>query len=175
MSGLVKRMLITLLILAIPLVLGLLFTYQIIHIDWVSFMEIQPSFLAMENPLLLPPRSVPIEGPAYVPGVGSAANPIPADQASLNRGQTMYQINCDLCHGGQGKGDGPVAEKLLRKPADLTSVNVTQLSEGELFQVITDGVQPGVGRKGGMPNLRGNLSVSDRWDVVNYVRSLQKQ
>ena len=54
-------------------------------------------------------------------------------------------------------------------------MNVTQLSEGEIFQVITDGVQPGEGRKGGMPNLRENLSVNDRWDVVNYVRSLQGQ
>jgi mono/diheme cytochrome c family protein len=175
MSGLAKRMTITLLILAIPLVLGLLFTYQIIPIDWVSFMEIQPSFLAMEDPLPLPPNSVPIEGAAYVPGAGSAINPISNDEASLARGQSMYQIHCSLCHGDKGKGDGPVAEALIRKPANLTSVNVIQLSEGEIFQVITDGVLPGEGRKGGMPSLRENLSISDRWDVVNYVRSLQAQ
>lgn len=175
MSGLAKRMTLTLVIVAIPLVVGLLFTYQIIHIDWISFMEIQPSSRAMEDPLPLPPNSVPIEGPAYVPGAGSAANPIPADQASLSRGQSMYQIHCALCHGDQGKGDGPVAEALVRKPADLSSVNVTLLSEGELFQVITEGVQPGEARKGGMPGLGENLSVSDRWDVVNYVRSLLGQ
>jgi mono/diheme cytochrome c family protein len=175
MSGLAKRMTITLVIFAIPLVLGLLFTYQVIHIDWISFMEIQPSFRPMEDPLPPPPKSVPVQGAAFVPGAGSASNPIPADQASLARGQTMYQIHCALCHGDQGKGDGSIAEELIRKPADLTNINVSQLSEGELFQVITDGVQPGGDRKGGMPNLRENLSVSDRWDVVNYVRSLQGQ
>ena len=175
MSGLAKRMTITLVIVAIPLVLGLLFTYQIIHIDWISFMEIQPSFRAMEDPLPPPPNSVPVEGAAYVPGAGSAANPIPADGASLARGGSMYQIHCALCHGDQGKGDGSIATELVRKPADLTGVNATQLSQGEIFQVITDGVQPGEGRKGGMPNLRENLSVSDRWDVVNYVHSLQGQ
>ena len=175
MSRLAKRMTITLVILAIPLVLGLLFTYQIIHIDWISFMEIQPSYFPMEDPLPLPPNSVPIEGAAYVPGAGSATNPIPGDQASLARGQSMYQIHCALCHGDQGKGDGPIAKELVRKPPDLNSVNVTQLSEGEIFQVITEGVQLGEGRKGGMPNLRENLSVSDRWDVVNYVHSIQGQ
>jgi len=175
MSVLAKRMTITLIIVAIPLILGLLFTYQIIHIDWVSFMEIQPSFRPMEDPLLPPPNSVPVQGAAFVPGEGSASNPISPDKASLERGQAMYQIDCALCHGDQGKGDGSIAEDLVRKPVDLTGVNVTQLSDGEIFQVITEGVQPGEGRKGGMPNLRENLSVNDRWDVVNYVRTLQGQ
>jgi mono/diheme cytochrome c family protein len=175
MRSLAKRMAITLVIFAIPLVLGLLFTYQIIHIDWISFMEIQPSFLPMEDPLPLPPDSVPIQGAAFVPGTGSASNPIPSDQTSLTHGQEMYQIHCALCHGDQGKGDGPIAEELVRNPADLTNINATQLSDGELFQVITDGVRPGEGLKGGMPDLRENLSVNDRWDVVNYVRSLQGQ
>ena len=174
-ARLTRRITITLVVLAAPFIIGLLLTYQKIKFDWISFMEIQPSFFPLEDPQPLPPDSVPIEGAAYVPGAGSAVNPIPSDKASLSRGGSMYQIHCALCHGDLGKGDGPVAEKLVRKPADLTSANVVQLSEGEIFQVITDGVLPGGTRKGGMPNLRQNLSVSDRWDVVNYVLSLQKQ
>ena len=43
------------------------------------------------------------------------------------------------------------------------------LSDGELFMTITDGVA------GGMPSLKENLPTAEmRWDVVNYVRSLQR-
>jgi len=85
----------------------------------------------------------------------------------------MWGIHCALCHGDGGKGDGAVAAELERKPPDLTAGNPALLSEGEVFLVITDGLQVGVARKGGMPALRENLSVGDRWDVVNYLRSLQ--
>jgi mono/diheme cytochrome c family protein len=175
MSGLAKRILLTLLVMATPLVLGLLLTYQIIDLDWVSFMEIQPSFRPMEEPLPLPPRSVPVGGVAYVPGAGSPANPLPSDSASAARGQALYEINCAICHGKGGQGDGPLAEDFVRKPPDLTGINTAQLSDGEIFLVITNGVQPGESRKGGMPNLRENLTISDRWDVVNYLRSLLQQ
>ncbi len=174
MSSLPKRILITMLIVAIPLALGLLLTYQIIHIEWISFMEIQPSFRAMEDPLPVPPRSVPIQGAAYIPGAGSPANPVAADAASLERGKTLYDLNCAVCHGSQGKGDGTVAEELIRKPSDLTGDKIKAFSDGDTFLVITDGVNPGVGIKGGMPALRENLSVGERWDVVNYMRTLQQ-
>lgn len=173
MSGLAKRITITLVILAAPLVLGLLITYQVIHIDWISFMEIQPSFRPMEDPLPVPVNSVPVEGAAYLPGTGNPLNPIASDQASLTRGGSLYAINCSLCHGEQGKGDGPVAAKLSRKPPDLVGLNVKELSDGEIFLVITNGVNLGVGFSGGMPPLRENLAVEDRWDIVNYLRSLQ--
>jgi mono/diheme cytochrome c family protein len=173
MSSLLKRILITLAIAATPLIIGLLLTYQVIHIDWVSFMEIQPSFQPMEDPLPVPPRSVPVQGIAYVPGAGAPGNPISADQASLDRGKLLYDLNCSLCHGPQGKGDGPVAAQLIRKPPDLTSDRIKALDGGDIFLVITNGVNPGTGIKGGMPALRENLAVGERWDIVNYVHSLQ--
>jgi mono/diheme cytochrome c family protein len=175
MSGMAKRISLTFLVVVVILAVGLLFTYQIIPLDWISFMEIQPSFRPMEDPLPVPARSVPVEGAAFVPGAGSPVNPVPSSPDSLARGQSFYAINCALCHGNQGKGDGPIAKDLIRKPSDLTGVNVAPLSDGEIFQVITSGVQPPAGTKGGMPALRENLTVNDRWDVVNYVRSLQGQ
>jgi len=51
MNELAKRIQSLLVILGCSLVFGLLITYQVIHIDWISFMEIQPSFRPMENPL----------------------------------------------------------------------------------------------------------------------------
>ncbi len=173
MNPMVRRILITFIILGAPLVVGLLFTYQIIDIKWNSTMEIQPAYRPMDNPLPLSAQSVPVEGAAFVPQAGSPSNPMPADKLSLARGQFLFGLNCAVCHGLDGKGDGSFVDKMVRKPPDLTGAIVKGLSDGEIFLVITNGVQPGVGIRGGMPPLNENLLVSDRWDIVNYVRSLK--
>ncbi|HCE16427.1 MAG TPA: hypothetical protein DEQ80_01075 [Anaerolinea thermolimosa] len=164
-----KRLLIVLGLAVTPLLIGLLFTYDIIKIEWISFMEIQPSFIAQEAPLPLPARSVPIQGAAYIPELGAPPNPVPADAASLERGKTQFEINCVICHGATGKGNGPFAAFLVeKKPPSLLEGRPLTLSDGEIFMTITNGV-------GKMPSLKENLPTPEmRWDIVNYVRSLQK-
>lgn len=164
----IKRLLIVLAAVTAPLAIGLLFTYEVIKIDWISFMEIQPSFIAQEAPLPMPPESVPVQGAAYIPGPGAPVNPVPADAASLERGAELYAINCALCHGAKGEGNGTFSAFLIRiKPANLLQGRAFTDSDGYIFQTITDGIE------GAMPNLRENLDVRARWDVVNYVRQLQ--
>ncbi len=146
----------------------LLFTYDVIKIDWPSFMEIQPAFRQMEHPLPPPERSIPIEGPIAIPGMGAPTNPRPADDASITRGKELFAINCQMCHGATGEGNGPVAAFLVKfKPANLTSPLLTALSDGQIFMIISQGVPDR------MPALNENLTVSERWDVVNYVRTLK--
>jgi mono/diheme cytochrome c family protein len=168
-SDLFKRL--SILIAVVVLVGGfiLLFSYDIIKIDWVSFMEIQPAYQPMYDPLPVPTDSIPIEGAAYIPGLGVPANPVTADAASLARGQELFRINCQMCHGPEGEGNGPVANYLQNKPANLSGLAVQSLSDGGIFMTITDGVQ------GKMPALNENLTVRERWDVVNYVRTLWKK
>ena len=60
------------------------FAFDVIKIDWVVFMEIQPSFGTQENPLVVPAQSIPVEGAAYIPGNGAPTNPVPADDVSCN-------------------------------------------------------------------------------------------
>jgi len=74
----------------------MLFTYDIIKIEWPSFMEIQPSFKQMEDPLPVPARSIPIEGPAYIPNIGAPENPVTADAVSVARGSQLFAINCQM-------------------------------------------------------------------------------
>jgi mono/diheme cytochrome c family protein len=155
---------------AAAVILGvlMLFSYDVIKIDWVSFMEIQPSYRAMEDPLPLPERSIPIEGPVSVANMGAPGNPVPADEVSLARGAELFGITCQPCHGADGKGAGPVAPFLQeRKPADLTGPVVSALSDGALFMTISNGKLPF------MVPLNENLTVRERWDVVNYLRALQ--
>jgi mono/diheme cytochrome c family protein len=145
----------------------LIFSFDIIKIDWPSFMEIQPSYRPMENPLPPPVRSIPVEGPIAIPGMGAPENPVEADDASLTRGQELFVINCQMCHGQTGEGTGPIAPFLANKPANLTSPVVQSKSDGSIFLTITNGIT------GKMPPLNENLLVSERWDVVNYIRTLK--
>ena len=144
----------------------LLFTYDIIKLEWISFMEIQSSYRPMENPLPVPAQSIPIEGPVAIPGMLPPENPIEADEASIARGAELYDIHCKLCHGQTFEGNGPIAPFLANKPANLTSPIVQSKSDGSIFLTITNGVEAK------MPPLNENLLVHDRWDLVNFIRTL---
>jgi mono/diheme cytochrome c family protein len=146
----------------------LLFSYDVIKIDWPSFMEIQPSFRPMEHPLPPPASSIPVEGAIVIPGMGLPETPTLADDASVARGKELFAINCQMCHGPAGEGNGTVAPYLLKfKPANLTTDVVQSKSDGSIFMTITNGLN------GRMPSLNENLTVSERWDVVNFVRTLK--
>jgi mono/diheme cytochrome c family protein len=151
---------------SLALAVILIFTYDIVRIEWPSFMEIQPSYRQMENPLPVPERSVPIEGPIAIPGMLPPDNPIEADEASIARGAELYDIHCKLCHGQTFEGNGPIAPFLANKPANLTTPIVQSKSDGSIFLTITNGVE------GKMPPMNENLLVSDRWDLVNFIRTL---
>jgi mono/diheme cytochrome c family protein len=170
LSVILRRFAVLALVAAAVLGVLMIFSYDVIKIDWPSFMEISPAFKQMDHPLPVPAQSIPVEGPAYIPNMGAPKNPIPPDNTSLARGQELFNINCTACHGPQGKGNGPVAAFLRnKKPIDLTGPIGISLSDGAIFMTITNGTP------GGMPALNENLTVRERWDVVNYVRQLQQQ
>jgi mono/diheme cytochrome c family protein len=157
---------------AVVALLGLgvlmLFSFDIIKIDWISFMEIQPAYKPMEDPLPVPERSIPIDGPVSIANMGAPNNPVPADDVSIARGKELFAITCQPCHGADAKGNGPVAPFLQqRQPADLTSPVIKALSDGAIFMTISNGKLPF------MVPLNENLTVRERWDVVNYLRTLQ--
>jgi mono/diheme cytochrome c family protein len=165
-----RRFAMIFLVAGIGLVIVLLFSYDVIKVDWPSFMEIQPAYKQMEDPLPVPALSIPVDGPAFIPNLGAPSNPVAADQASVARGAELYRINCAVCHGEDGKGDGPIAAFLTKtRPADLTGVVVTALSDRAVFTIISNGSPSGM-----MPPLNENLTVRERWDIVNYVRTLPK-
>ena len=96
-------------------------------------------------------------------------NPVPADKRapSIEAGKKIAMTNCAPCHGQSGKGDGPGAAALPKKPADWTSKAVQDESDAALFVRISDGNPP-------MPPW-ASLPEKDRWDLVNYVKSLGKK
>ncbi len=74
----IKKIAILLLVLIVVSTVLVLFSYDVLKYDFIGFMEIQPSFKPMENPLPIPANSIPVEGAAYIPGLGAPENPIEA-------------------------------------------------------------------------------------------------
>ena len=89
-----KQLLVVFAALAV-LVAGLMiFAYDVIKVDWVVFMELQEAFDDQEKPLAVPAQSIPVDGAAYLPGMGEPINPVPADEASIARGAQLFTIHC---------------------------------------------------------------------------------
>ena len=141
----------------------------------------QPSFGTQEHPLPVPAQSIPVEGPAYIAGEGAPENPVPADETSIARGAQLFSTHCQMCHGEAGAGNGTIAAFLVKKkPANLSSELVQSKTDGSLFLTISNGIFnpnntlfPDVEFSGQMPPLNENLTVRERWDVVNFIRTLK--
>jgi mono/diheme cytochrome c family protein len=178
---LLKQLLVVFAALGVLTAVLMTFSYDVIKIDWQVFMEVQESFDDQEQPRPVPAQSIPVEGAVYLPGMGEPVNPVAADEVSIARGAELYQIHCKMCHGDTGQGNGTVAAFLVKKkPADLTSEAVQAKSDGSMFLTISYGIWnpnntlfPEVEFSGQMPPLNENLTVRERWDLVNYVRTLK--
>jgi mono/diheme cytochrome c family protein len=95
----------------------------------------------------------------------SLRNPFPPDSASIARGRELYEQNCATCHGLSGRGDGPLAASLRPRPADFRAHMAAGHTDGELFTWLSKGV-PGTA----MPSFESQLSETDRWHLINYIR-----
>jgi mono/diheme cytochrome c family protein len=95
-------------------------------------------------------------------------NPVAVSESSLATGQKIYVKRCVACHGKTGNGDGPNAADLGIHPAKLSGPLIREETDGELFWKITVGKKP-------MPNYGSRLSPTDRWNVINYLRSLARR
>jgi mono/diheme cytochrome c family protein len=95
-------------------------------------------------------------------------NAVPATTASVARGAELYAEHCNLCHGPQGKGDGPIGVTLNPPPADLTLHTVPGVhTDGRLFLWIRDGFP-----NSPMPAFGETISEEDMWHLVNFIRTL---
>ena len=101
------------------------------------------------------------------PSADTIKNPIKGNQASIISGKKIYTQYCVTCHGEKGKGDGIAAPGLPRPPADHTSAFVQKQTDGALYWIISAGNNP-------MPTYKKTLTPTQRWQVVNYIRTLAK-
>ncbi|MCB9025300.1 MAG: cytochrome c [Bdellovibrionaceae bacterium] len=87
----------------------------------------------------------------------------------IELGKSKYEVYCGLCHGPQGDGKGLVGLKMLVPPRNFLEDRVKNFSDGRIYWAIVKGM----GTMGSYANQL--LTEKERWAVVNYVRTLQKQ
>jgi mono/diheme cytochrome c family protein len=95
-------------------------------------------------------------------------NPVAPTQQSIAAGQKIYLKTCAMCHGKTGNADGPAVIELNIHPAKLSDPKLATESDGSVFWKISTGKKP-------MPAYGKRLSDTDRWNLVNYLRTLSKR
>lgn len=164
-----------------PLVIAIL--VPVAGCSWFTDFKQQPKIDPWESVSdSIPPRgnpqsSVPVYGTAapgfeygraaaiaVIDSMSGITNPTPPDERSLNNGRINFQINCAVCHGPLGQGNGPATRYGMAGISLISDVTKNR-TDGYIFGMIRNG-------RGLMPTYN-RIEEPDRWDIVNYVRSLQ--
>ncbi|ROR29476.1 c-type cytochrome [Inmirania thermothiophila] len=98
-----------------------------------------------------------------------------AEPDAIARGARIYKARCEVCHGRDGRGTGPLADRLPHRPADLTQ-NFHHIPHGGddyLFWRVSEGgtAEPFRSQGSRMPAFKGVLSEGEIWDVLAYVHA----
>lgn len=102
------------------------------------------------------------------PKAAAVKNPVPASAESVAKGRQAYNKACRHCHGLKALGDGPLAPK-NPSPANLTDDKWDHgSSDGEIFYIIANGA----GKDSEMKGVRSEMTATDMWNIVNYLRSI---
>lgn len=152
---------------------------DVVHrVGWFSTMRHQRNIKPYAQPIAPPEGAIPITGAELPVNRGNAdrlVNPRARTSESINRGKLTYETYCQVCHGAAGQGDGPVSFSAggpFPGIPSLVDAPRRALSDGYIYGVIRDAQAMG---KGLMPQYGWSIRPPDRWDVVNYVRTLQAQ
>jgi mono/diheme cytochrome c family protein len=154
----------------------------IASVPYLAMMRNAPFFDPYEAPLPPPPGSIPYESPAGVhmppqeatedalnafAASNLAKNPYAHDDTTvLAFGKKMYERNCSVCHGADGKGNGPIVGR--GKFPMGPSLVISTKSEGYMYGIMRSG-------RGLMPSYGARVNHSERWAIATYVLHLQAQ
>jgi len=101
----------------------------------------------------------------FVIGIQAAAEP----GGDASKGKPIYEKNCLLCHGPQGRGDGPMGRSLSPPATNFSSPESMHKTDAELLKVIHEGHSDTA-----MAAWKGSLSEQDFQDLLAYVRQLSR-
>jgi mono/diheme cytochrome c family protein len=145
-------------------------------LDVFPEMHYQPSQRALEPDRRSPPDgAVPIGGGAprlTFEQAAGLANPLARTPETGAAGRRVYEVNCVVCHGGDGRGGGAMAAYYGRgaaapvPPTDLASPRVRARTDGQLWWIVRRGL-------GNMPPFEDLLTEDEVWLVVQLIREVQ--
>ncbi len=144
---------------------------------WDKDMVDQPIAKPQRSQAPAEPDSIPTTGTETLPtsttdiefienkdNAASLGNPIPTTAESVATGKYLFELNCVVCHGAEGVGNGTVGVLLAVVPVDMNLPYTQDQTDGQLFYTITRG-------RVTMPYYRDALSREERWHVINYIRA----
>ena len=98
--------------------------------------------------------------------MAGTANPLPNTPAVVMAGRALFEQRCVLCHGSQGKGDGPAAASLPHSPANL------RLLDNKLEGLVAMRIARG---GNGMPAWEGVLTEDEIWQLTRYIKAISRE
>ena len=148
-------------------------------LPWDKDMRDQPSPKPQDSEVSMESSSVPIGGKdkfgppkdvielvrARLEAGRTLVNPVTKSPESLARGQEMYELHCLVCHGEQGRGNGPVGQKFVPQPMELNFDYVQLQPDGQIYYTISHGSIA-------MPAYRQAITPQDRWHLVNFIKEV---
>jgi mono/diheme cytochrome c family protein len=109
-------------------------------------------------------------------GASDAKNPVQLSPEVLSAGMAHWADHCATCHGNDGRGSTLIGRGLYPKPPDMTGAATQQLTDGELYYIIENGI-----RFTGMPafgeetiEAPGDQQDAESWHLVHFIRYLPK-
>jgi mono/diheme cytochrome c family protein len=112
----------------------------------------------------------PLRRLAIPGGARTLQNPVPGGSEVLPRAMAHFADHCASCHGNDGKGNTLIGRGLYPKPPDMTEATTQNLTDGEIYYIIENGI-----RFTGMPAFgeeAGNDNDQETWDLVHFIRHL---
>lgn len=94
---------------------------------------------------------------------------VPYLTQSVASGRALFVEHCATCHGAGGLGDGALAAKLPKPPANLSEPHTALHTAGDMYWWLTHGIP-----ESGMPGFGAVLSEDDRWDLINFMRAFSQ-
>ncbi|MGC8792873.1 MAG: c-type cytochrome [Bryobacteraceae bacterium] len=142
-------------------------------LEIIPDMDRQPRFRVQGETNFFPDRRMsrpPVPGTVArgrLPSAPTESSPLPWNMQTLERGRQRYEIYCTPCHDRTGAGRGMVAVRGKWPAGDLRETRLQQMSDREIFEVITNGRRT-------MPAYRFQIPEDDRWVIIAWVRVLQR-
>jgi mono/diheme cytochrome c family protein len=103
--------------------------------------------------------------------VRAMRNAVEPSEAVLAEGLEHFADHCAVCHGNNGSGDTEIGRGLYPRAPDMRVAPTQELTDGELFSIIENGI-----RLTGMPAWGTGTPEGERasWALVHFIRQLPK-
>lgn len=154
-------------------IIGLIVLSLLLLIGGAVFVRsLRHGFSALDEPTMMEEMMARRMRSWSVPAdLKNAKNPVPVTPEVLAEARAHWADHCAVCHANDGKGETAIGQKLYPKAPDMTLAATQELTDGELFAIIENGI-----RMTGMPGWGNGTAESayGSWTLVHFTRHLPK-